>query len=247
LRVLFQAKQMRTTLEHERSRLNAWLAEQFGRDGLALHEEYVGSDFARWYQHRKRELEQWPTMYRLGTTGDFGCEVAYLLVRAAKPRVVVDTGVLYGASSAHILAALARNGTGELHSIDLGVAADEPPHDFFVPHDLKARWRLIIGDSRRVLPALLMRLGRVDLFHHDSLHTFEHMTWEYRTALPYLANGGVLSSDDVRIVHSLREVFRTNAFPAFCAAHGLRFGLFYNAGIALCGESSPARLSDADS
>ena len=34
--------------------------------------------------------------------------------------MVVETGVLYGASSAHILAALAQNGDGELHSIELG-------------------------------------------------------------------------------------------------------------------------------
>jgi predicted O-methyltransferase YrrM len=52
--------------------------------------------------------------YRHGTTGECGCEALYLLVRAARPRTVVKTGVLYGASSAHILAALARNGEGQL-------------------------------------------------------------------------------------------------------------------------------------
>jgi hypothetical protein len=40
-------------------------------------------------------------------------------VRSLKPRVIVETGVASGLSSAHILRALAANGTGTLHSIDL--------------------------------------------------------------------------------------------------------------------------------
>src|SRR5688500_12760767 len=42
----------------------------------------------------------------------------YVIVRAAKPKVVVETGVASGISSAHILLALAANESGTLHSID---------------------------------------------------------------------------------------------------------------------------------
>src|SRR5438552_15169364 len=43
----------------------------------------------------------------------------YAIVRAYSPSLVVETGVLYGHSSAAILAALEDNGTGQLTSIDL--------------------------------------------------------------------------------------------------------------------------------
>jgi hypothetical protein len=37
----------------------------------------------------------------------------------------------------------------------------------------------------------------LDLFYHDSLHTFEHMLWEYQTAWRFLRDGGILLSDDI--------------------------------------------------
>jgi methyltransferase family protein len=87
-----------------------------------------------------------------------------------------------------------------------------------------------MGDCRRELPALVARLPSVDLFHHDSLHTFDHMTWEFETVFPHLAKRGVLSSHDVAIAHSLREMFQQNAFPAFCARHQVAWSTFGNLG-----------------
>lgn len=43
----------------------------------------------------------------------------YLLIRAIKPAIVVETGVAAGISSSHILKALCDNGSGFLHSVDL--------------------------------------------------------------------------------------------------------------------------------
>jgi hypothetical protein len=57
---------------------------------------------------------------------------------------------------------------------------------WIVPEFLKSRWNLLAGDSRRLLPSLLAKLGTIDVFIHDSLHTYDHMLWEYRTAEPYL-------------------------------------------------------------
>ena len=124
-------------------------------------------------------------------------------MRASRPEVAVDTGVLYGASTAHILAAMADNGTGELHSIDIGRDRREPPHDFFIPAHLQPRWELTIGDSRDELPRVLQRCGNIDLFYHDSLHTWEHMLWEYGTALPYLTERGYWR----RTMSRMRRVF----------------------------------------
>ena len=245
LRLLLRSRLSRLDVVDERRRFVEYLSDRFGVDGPALWAEYLRSPFRQWSERRRASLERYRGPYRLGTTGRFGCEALYLLVRAARPRVVVDTGVLYGGSSSHILAALEQNRTGTLHSIELGRDKREPPHDYFVPPSLRRHWRLTIGDSRRELPALLERLGTIDMFHHDSLHTWDHMTWEFETAYPHLSEDGVLASDDIHGAATLREVIRENAFPAFCRRHGVPYAIFFNLGIgAAPGRASERRLAD---
>lgn len=233
LRLVLRARLARTGIDEERGRLFDFLSEQYGVDGMALADEYHRSDFFAWFRERRAALERFPGPYRLGTTGEFGCEALYLLVRAARPRVVVETGVLYGASSAHILAALVRNGGGELHSLEIGRDHREPPHDHFVPRDLQRHWTLVIGDSRHELRSLLKRCAPIDMFLHDSLHTFDHMTWEFETALPHLSPAGILTSDDILNPPSLLGVFRETAFPAFCKRRQVPYATFKNLGVAI--------------
>ena len=125
--------------------------------------------------------------------------VQYTAVRAFQPEIVVETGVANGVSSAYLLLALQKNGRGTLHSIELGdprfLPAGRPP-GWIVPDWLKPRWDLRIGDSRDLLPRLLTELRSIDIFIHDSLHTYDQMLWEYRAAFPYLRPGGLLFSDD---------------------------------------------------
>ena len=232
LRLLLRARLAVRDLRRDHARYLAWLAHEFQADAEALDAEYEHGAFRRDYLDRLASLHAAIGPQRIGTSDGWCLRALYLLVRATRPRVVVETGVLYGASSAHLLAALDVNGEGKLYSIDLAHVAGEPPADYLVPGGLAKRWTLVEGDSRRELPLLLPRLGPVDLFHHDSLHTFEHMTWEYQTALPYLARQGVLSSHDVLWAHSLRRIFRRNAFPLFCDRHALRWQTFQNNGFA---------------
>ncbi len=233
LRLLLRARLARTGVAVDRMRLVSWVSERFGVDAAALQAEYRDSDFCREYASGRRKLWEFTGPQRLGTSDALSHEALYLVVRATRPRVVVETGVLYGSASAHILAALARNGEGELFSIDLPRDPQEPAHDFLVPAELRKRWTFVEGDSRRELPALLERQSEIDLFHHDSLHTSQHMTWEFQTAFRRLGPQGVLSSHDVRIAHSVREIFRPNAFQTFCERHGLRWRTFHNSGLAL--------------
>jgi len=126
--------------------------------------------------------------------------VQYAAVRALNPRCVVETGVANGVSSSYLLLALHKNGgSGRLHSIGLDDPAFLPPGDkpgWLVPDWLREGWRLHIGDARQILPSLLSRLGTVDVFIHDSLHTYEHMIWEFETAHPFVRSGGLIFSDD---------------------------------------------------
>ncbi|MCI4364106.1 MAG: class I SAM-dependent methyltransferase [Thermoplasmata archaeon] len=138
----------------------------------------------------------------------------YLLVRSARPPVVVETGVASGISSTIILEALRRNGAGRLYSIDLpsrgsegylnsdgqreGVflAAERAP-GWLVPEELRSNWELLLGRSQEQLLPLLERLGEVGLFFHDSEHSTDTMRFEFESAWPHLFAGGFLYADDV--------------------------------------------------
>lgn len=124
--------------------------------------------------------------------------IAYLAARALKPQVVVETGVAYGVTSTCVLKALDVNDAGGLWSVDLPpLGRDAAAHvGALVPPALRSRWSLNRGVSRRQLPRVLAEVGRVDIFIHDSLHTYANMLWEFETVWPLLAPGGMLISDD---------------------------------------------------
>jgi hypothetical protein len=102
-------------------------------------------------------------------------------------------------TSAYILAALEANEQGHLYSIDLpplGKNGDDYV-GWLVPNELQKRWSLRRGTSRRLLGPLIAELGAIDLFVHDSLHTYKNMKHEFETVWPDLRVGGVLISDDI--------------------------------------------------
>jgi len=125
--------------------------------------------------------------------------IQYAIVRALRPATIVETGVANGVSSAHMLLALHNNRQGILHSIEIGdsrylPAGGEP--GWVVPDWLRGRWRLHLGDARQILPQLVRELPSLDLFTHDSLHTYEHMKFEFEQVFPFLRPGGILIADD---------------------------------------------------
>jgi predicted O-methyltransferase YrrM len=135
----------------------------------------------------------------------------YAAVRALKPELVVETGVHDGLGSALLLRALELNGTGRLIGFDVA-----PDSGWLIPADLRERYELVLGDVRKTLPATLEGLV-VDMFIHDSLHTYEHEAFELRLALEHAADGIVLVSDNAHATSALRDV---------CDERGLAFSLF---------------------
>ncbi|HEY4114073.1 MAG TPA: class I SAM-dependent methyltransferase [Rhizomicrobium sp.] len=123
----------------------------------------------------------------------------WCIVRHTRPEHVIETGVGHGFTSRIILEAMHRNGAGHLFSIDL------PPLDpvmraqigIAVPASLHNRWELVSGSSRRHLAPLLSRLGTIDLFVHDSLHTERNVTFELECAWRHLRRQGFLVVDDI--------------------------------------------------
>jgi hypothetical protein len=138
--------------------------------------------------------------FRLIHNADFTlARFCYLACRLLKPKIVLETGVAYGVTSAFILKALEVNGDGLLHSIDLpplGYNADEFVGTL-IPEASARRWRLHRGTSKRVLPALLRQLEEIDCFVHDSLHTYKNIRAEFRAVFPYLARPAVVVADDI--------------------------------------------------
>ena len=124
----------------------------------------------------------------------------WCLVCHLHPAEVVETGVAHGLSSRIVLAALERAGGGRLSSVDLPPMTI-PERRFevgaAVPADLRENWVYLEGSSRRRLPALLRRLGEIEIFCHDSLHSTRNVRWELTRAWDALAPGGVVVVDDV--------------------------------------------------
>src|SRR5271170_7411138 len=109
----------------------------------------------------------------------------YLIVRALKPEVVVETGIYLGLGSVVLLHALERNrregSPGELLSFDLLPGAGSA-----VREAARGGWRRIIGSTHDVLlPALEGR--RVDVLFHDTPHSEENQRLEFEAALAHAA------------------------------------------------------------
>jgi predicted O-methyltransferase YrrM len=123
----------------------------------------------------------------------------YVIIKLLKPDFVVETGVGAGVSSWTILKALDENQNGTLVSIDLPTPNTEllPEVGYLVPRELRNRWDLRTGPSQRLLPKVLEEVGEIDIFQHDSRHSYSNQIREYRTAWPHIRTGGMLISDDV--------------------------------------------------
>lgn len=138
--------------------------------------------------------------------------VLYALVRDIKPNLVVETGVLHGMTSGFILDALSRNTAGRLISIDFPSYSETGPanndgynatlpinHEpgWIVPDRLRGQWDLYLGKSVDILSKLDKEINGMDLFCHDSEHTYSTMWSELNFAWDRLAPQGILVCDNI--------------------------------------------------
>ena len=159
--------------------------------------------------------------------GDAGLVRAiWCLIRHLKPKRVVETGVAHGVTSRVILEALERNADGHLWSIDL------PPIERVWHSQVGAavgnrhadRWTYIKGSSARRLPELLSRLGEIDLFIHDSLHSEQNVSFELNRAWAALSRVGAIVVDDVDANNGFQSFAQTTSghLSIICEAEPLR-------------------------
>lgn len=138
----------------------------------------------------------------------------YLLCRILKPETIIETGVAYGRSTSFILQALKENQKGTLYSIDSIFRPWETKKMIgsAIPEDLKKRWKFFFGMSNNELKNICKLVEGVDIFIHDSLHTYENMLYEFEFIWPHIKKNGYLLSDDIK---------GNNAFYDFCQSKNL--------------------------
>jgi hypothetical protein len=124
---------------------------------------------------------------RVGLTHRVGW---YAMVRALKPRLVVETGIKHGIGSLVLLVALERNASegspGRLVSFDL-----DPFSGWVVPATLRSGWKPVFESTFAALEGALDG-EEVDLFICDTPPDQETEAFEMRTALRHGAPGMVL-------------------------------------------------------
>lgn len=114
------------------------------------------------------------------------------LVLHMRPAVVVETGVANGVSTRRILAALSRNrGSGKLISCDID--------DRVATAELRGNpmFEFVKITAQRDFSDLVESLEKIDIFYHDSDHSYDHQLFEYSTVWEKLPPGGILVSDDI--------------------------------------------------
>ena len=136
----------------------------------------------------------------------------YAICKILKPDLVVETGVAYGISSAYILQALHENDKGTLYSIDNVFKPWESLEMIgnAIPSKIQDRWKLIIGTRSEKFDDLFQSLEKVDIFLHDSLHTYKNMLLEFQTSWPFIKNSGFLLSDDIIGNNAFLEFYSAN-------------------------------------
>jgi predicted O-methyltransferase YrrM len=154
-----------------------------------------------------------------GVMGALDCATLYGLTRWLRPAVVVESGGFIGMSSAFILKAFADANLAatKLYSIEW---SEDCEQGALIPDELRSASGGFIPMHGKVEDFLKRDQlpPSIDMFLHDSSHSYRHMLWEFRQFWPRLRDGGLLVSNDVQM---------NAAFPEFIArtyAHDKRTG-----------------------
>jgi len=201
------------------------LGEQYLKIDLNSFLHDTGAEAIRIHIASERTLLNRPESAAMHDADAGLSDFCYVICRALRPRVVVETGVGSGVTTSFILQALTANNEGHLWSIDLPPIGAEQFAGSFVPQSLHSRWTLLRGRSRDLLPRLLKDLPAPDVFLHDSLHTTRNMTFEFQAAWQKMNGGGVLLSDDIHMSKAFARFI--NSQQIGLSLVGKRFGVAF--------------------
>ncbi|MGI8707385.1 MAG: class I SAM-dependent methyltransferase [Actinomycetota bacterium] len=191
--------------------LVVWLSSELGANRGRVAELLVEARSNRELYGRLRDQTQ--RRISMKTEPAIGRRLGwYVIVRLVKPARIIETGTHDGIGSLVLLSALDRNSaegnSGELVSID-----PDPTSGWIVGE--RANWSRRTADSRSVLREVLQE-APVQLFLHDSLHTYEHEHFELEAAAAAMESG-VLVSDNSHETSALSDV---------CEKIGVRYSVW---------------------
>jgi predicted O-methyltransferase YrrM len=183
----------------------------------------------------KKLSDRYGAHYVAGSINQDDAAFLYWLVRQLKPTTVVQTGVCNGLSSAFLVLALVKNGSGgKLHAIDIPpifdsndggwtlrgqvygqVIPEGKSSGWMIPDPYRGRFELYSGDAKALLPKLVDKIDSIDLFYHDSNHTYDHMMFEFGEAKRKLAFGGLIVADDIAWNSAIWDFADQHVVPAY--------------------------------
>ena len=132
----------------------------------------------------------------------------YAIVRATKPKIVVETGTEKGLGSLVLAEALIKNESGRLITIDM-----EPSSGLLIGPEYGGVIERVIDDSLQAIS----KIDRIDLFIHDSDHSAEHESREFKLLQSRLSSKGIVLSDNSHVTTELAK---------WSLEHGRRFVYF---------------------
>lgn len=134
-------------------------------------------------------------------------DLIFNLVRGLRPERCLEMGTCLGLSAAYQCAALARNGSGRLVTLEGGPAyADRARRNLtalgFDNYDI------VVGPFEETLAPTLERERPVEFLFNDGHHDGEALVDYFEGALPHLADGSVVLFDDIALYESMRGAWR---------------------------------------
>ena len=164
----------------------------YGKEWLKLNEELN--------ERRKTKSIEFPKDYDSQLTNTYA---VYVLVRKIRPKIIVETGVANGVSSFFILNAIKRNCEGQLVSFDINEKAGSLLND-----EERQLWNFLKLDkvNKREFKELFSHIENIDIFIHDSDHSYKWQKFEYLSALSRMRDGSFLLSDDVDSSYAFIDV-----------------------------------------
>jgi methyltransferase family protein len=139
-------------------------------------------------EHLTRRLSSNPRRRICATTPHWARRFGwYAIVRATQPELVVETGTHLGLGSCVLASALLRNGHGRLTTIDI-----DPEAGYLIG----GPYASVIDRRTGSSVELLADTRNVDIFLHDSLHTYDYETLELKAVEGNLSPGAIVLSDN---------------------------------------------------
>jgi len=126
----------------------------------------------------------------------------YAIIRATKPKIVIETGIDKGLGSCVITSALMKNSeegfSGEYYGTDIN-----PSSVYFLQDPYLKFGKILYGDSLNSLAKL--KVNTIDIFINDSDHSADYELQEYELIRSKLNENSIILGDNSHCTTKLEE------------------------------------------